>query len=380
MTRKKTVAAATFAPAEGDDPEFEESFRKVLDTLSASGNPEGISPEAVRERLAQVMVKYGGKAYNAAGLFTPPPDDDWGEAVTVEPTTLRTPPRMTEPYWYEEPSQARLIDWYVLSRRELGTDFHGALLITGPAGAGKTQGVAMAIRRINEQHQLNIRLLRMDCATITDPQKWLGRREIDDKGSHYIESDFIRAVREGDAILLDEITRAHPTIANMLHSLLDGSQSLTLSELNLTIPVNPHTVFLATANIGAQFGGTHRMDHALRERFAYTLERDFPPQKEEIRILTTHTGVDADAANVLVAIARKTRDMYGTGDLRMPISTRMLVAAARLVASGATEREALAATAEPAYDGDSNGTIGEKSERAQLRALIDGRAGKPVRR
>lgn len=377
--RRKSTPVRIYAPAVGVDTEFDEQERKMWDALEAAHNPEGISREFARETLAKRMVEFGGKTYTAADLFTPPANAepaDYSVIVPTEATTLTVPPQMTEPYWYEEESQARLIDWYILTRRALGTSFPGALLVVGPAGSGKTLGVAQAIRRINAQHQLSIRLLKMDCATITDPQKWLGRREIDATGSHYIESDFIRAVREGDAILLDEITRQHPTISNMVMALLDGSQSLHLSELNLTVAVHPQTVFICTANIGAQFGGTHRFDWAMRERMSYTIERDFPPYDEEVRVLTTHTGVDPDAASVLVDIAVKTRQMYATNDLRAPISTRTLVSAARLVASGATEREALAATALPTFDGAANGTIGEKSERASVMAIVEGRTGR----
>ena len=370
MSKKKPVERR-YAPAPGADSDFDEQDQKVWEALEASGNPEGVTREVARETLAKRMVEFGGKTYTVDDIGLPDEDDD---EPYVPPTELSILPPATEPYWYESPEDTRLIDWYVMSRRTQGNAFHGALLITGPAGSGKTMGVPQAIARINAKHGLAMKLLKMDCATITDPQKWLGRREIDHEGSHYIESDFIRACREGDAILLDEITRVQPMIGNMIHSLLDGSQSLHLSELNMTIAVHPQTVWFATANIGAQFGGTHRFDWALRERFAYTIERDFPPVDDEIRILTSWTNCDPDGARVLVDIAQKTRSMYLTGDLRSPISTRTLVNAARLVASGASEREALSVTALPLFDGDANGSMGEKSERAQVMATIDLRA------
>ena len=368
MSEKKSVRV--YAPAYGADREFDEYDEKAWAALTGGGNPENITREASREILAKRYVEYGGKTYTAEDLFAPEDEDD----ESLQPVDLIVPEVTTDPYWYENPNDARLMESHILTRLALGTTFHGALLITGPAGSGKTMGVPEAVARVNAKHGLSLRLLKMDCATITDPQKWLGRREIDETGSHYIESDFIGAVREGNVIiLLDEITRMHPTIGNIVHSLLDGSQSIRLSELNLTIPVAPTTVFLATANIGTQYGGTHRMDWALRERFGYTIERGFPPLNDEVRILTSHTGCDPGAASVLVGIARKTRQMYETGDLREQISTRVLVNAASLVARGMTEREALSYTALPAFDGDANGTAGEKSDRAQVMATIEGR-------
>jgi nitric oxide reductase NorQ protein len=372
---KKAAAPRRYAPAIGADTEFDEQEQKVWEALEASGNPEGITREVSRETLAKRFVEFGGKTYSVADFDLPVEDEEPTGPVTLTDLVIPTAP--TDPYWYEDPNQARIIEHYILTRRTLGTAFHGALLITGPAGSGKTMGVPQTVARLNAKHGLAMRLLKMDCATITDPQKWFGRREIDQEGSKYIESDFIQAVREGNVvILLDEITRIHPTIGNIVHSLLDGSQSLHLSELNRTVDVSPTTVFLATANIGAQFGGTHRMDWALRERFGYTIERDFAPRTDEIRILTSHTGCDPDAASVLVDVAIKTRSMYQTGDLRSPISTRVLVNAAWLVASGVDEKEALMVTALPGFDGDANGTVGEKSERASVMAAIELRTGR----
>lgn len=362
----KNKTTRSYAPPLGSDPEFEESLEKVMKALESAGNPDGISPEQARQMLARRNIEFGGKSYTTS-------KGEPEKAEEVAPAKLVIPTPSENPYWYEKPEDAQLVEHYILTRRAMGNRLHGALLIVGPAGSGKTQGVGQAVMRINATHGLQMRLLRMDCATITDPQKWFGRREIDASGSHYHESDFIKALTSGDGILLDEITRLHPTIANPIMSVLDGSQSLHLSELNQTFDVHPQTWFVATANIGVQFGGTHRLDWAMRERMTFTIEREFPPVNEEIRILTTHTGCDPDAASVLVDVAIKTRQMYLTGDLRSPISTRTLVNAAWLVSSGYTERDALSYTALPLYDGDANGTVGEKSERMSVRAIIDGR-------
>jgi len=238
--------------------------------------------------------------------------------------------------------------------------------------------VVRAVERLNAAHpELGLPLLVMNCPTLTDPQKWFGRREASGGDTRYEKSDFVAAVENGAVILLDEFMRLHPTIHNPVMSLLDGTESVLLSDLNLTITRNPRTVFIGTTNIGAQFGGTHRMDWAMRERWSYTIERQFPPRDEEIKVLVAHNpGCDADAASVLVDIAVKTRQMWETGDLRTPISTRTLDNAAFLVASGMTEREALGFTALPEYDGGAEGAIGQETDRAKVLAVLDGRLGR----
>jgi MoxR-like ATPase len=240
---------------------------------------------------------------------------------------------------------------------------------------GKSEGVMHAVERVNKAHGLSLRLFRMDCATVTDSQKWFGRREVDKAGTRYEKSDFILAVERGDVILLDELTRLHPTIHNGVMSLLDGSNSVHLSDLNVTVQRHPETVFIATANIGVQYGGTHRLDAAMRERFPYSIERPFPPADVEPAILASRSGCDMDATTRLVRVASKSRDLFSRGELRSPVSTRTLVYSALLVAAGMTEKESLRFTAEPMYDPDANGLASGESERAKFRAIVQGILG-----
>ena len=368
------AARATIAPAPGEDTEFDEMWGKVWESVTAAGNPDGLDPDIARETLAQRLAKFSGKA------FGPQPEPTWDEDPDVPEEqkarrSLVIPRPGEDPLWWDDPVQAEFLDHFILTRRALGNAFRGGLMIVGPAGSGKTEGVPHAIERINKAHGTSIRMLKMDCATITDPQKWFGRREVDAKGTRYERSDFIKAVEAGDVILLDEITRLHPHLHNPVMAFLDGSNAVHLSDLNVTVERNPETVFLATANMGVQYGGTHRMDWAMRERFPFTLERPWPPRQVEIDILVSHTNCDRDGAAELVGIAEKTRQMFESGDLRAPISTRILVHAAWLLASGMSEREALELTAVPLFDPDANGLAGTESERQRVRGIIEGKFG-----
>lgn len=278
-----------------------------------------------------------------------------------------------EPYWWDEPSQAAVIDHIITARRTLGNAFHGALLVIGAPGSGKTEGIRQAVRRYNAEHDTEIELTKMDCATITDPQKWFGRREVDRDGTRFERSDFVEAVERGDVILLDDVTRLHAALHNPIFGLLDGSNEVRISDLNLVVRRHPNTVFFGTANYTGS--GIHRMDPAMRERFAFTLERPWPPREEEIRILRSATGVDGDGALHLVSVAAKSRAMHEAGDLRIPISTRTLVSAAWLVASGMSEKQALEITAVMLYNPESSGVAGQNSERMAIRQLISGQLG-----
>lgn len=365
-----SVTEKRYAPAPGADAEFDEMWRRTKEALDAAGNPEGLSDDDAREGLARAFVKHGGKTYQAV-MADAIIDSIAEEAGLREP--IKVPPAATEPYWYEDPDQAQFIEHHILSRRALGRRLIGGLLITGPAGSGKTMGIPRLIERLNHEHGLSLRLTKMDCPVVTDPQKWFGARHINKDGDYYERSAFVDAVERGDVILLDEIKRLHPTIHNPIMALLAGDESVLMADLNMTIVRHPETVFLATTNEGAAFGGNHRMDYAMDERFPFRVERDFAPESEEIHILTTHNPgcTEAQAAR-LVQIAGKTRSMWKTGDLRAPISTRTLNMAAFLVASGYTEREALMYTAVGLYDDNADGSVGQESERMKVKGVIEG--------
>jgi MoxR-like ATPase len=366
-----TPPVTGIAPAPGADEEFDRVWESAWKAIEAAGNPGGIGREEAREVLADRLVRFAGKQYAPYHARHP------AAKAPEQPRerTLVIPRPEGEPVWWDDPAHAEFLDHYILARRALGPSFAGGLLITGPSGAGKTESVPHAVERINAAHGLSLRLFRMDCATVTDPQKWFGRREVDAKGTRYEKSDFVLAVERGDVVQLDELNRLHPTLHNGIMSLFDGSNAVHLSDLNVTIARHPEAVFIATANQGVQYGATHRMDAAMRERFPFTIERGFPPADAEAAILVSRTGVDADGASVLVRVAAESRKQYEAGTLRMPVSTRTLVYAAYLVASGMTEREALGFTARSMYDPDANGIAGAESDRMKFMAIVKGQLG-----
>ena len=135
-------------------------------------------------------------------------------------------------------------------------------------------------------------------------------------------------------ILIDEIDMLNPNRAASLFTALEG-EGVFIKKIGRL--VNPKEGFniIATANTkgkGSESGafvGTNILNEAFLERFAITLEQEYPPVATEGKIVrnvfTSHGIEDDDFAKNLVDwadIIRKTYDDGGTDEV---ISTRRLV-------------------------------------------------------
>lgn len=345
-SREELVAATMkrFAALRGTSVEEAEQF---LDRVLVEPTPEPTDPE----ELARREQERGEALQRATRAFRERAESESG------------------PYFYESPEDTAFQRMFFALRREGGLVAN--LLVTGPSGCGKTEG----LRRAGQMAGMPV--YKVDCASITTSDRWVGHKEIDEKGTHYILSEHLRWVSATDCepglVIYDEINRLHPTLLNILFPLLDGSQRIWVPDLGIHVDVHPQTIFAATANIGAGFSGTHRMDDALTGRFGFRMERNFPPIEEEVKVLVERTGVDEKQAKILVDIATQTRNKVNTGDLSMPVATRNLLDTSALVAAGMTIQQASEFTFVKFFSEDG----GAQSERAMVRQIVVGKsAGK----
>lgn len=356
-------------------------------------NPKTLTPDQEAEIKSRVeeaisVLEKGGMPYDReqiTSLMTKRLAEAKGWKIEAEPeadpskplVTVKTKPRKrapaelakelegTERYWYESDEDKKFLDLF-FDMRQAGMP--GQLLIQGPSGSGKTMGV------IRTAERRGLPLYKVDVSTITTEEKWIGHKEIDKDGTRFVLSDHLTWV-EGievppGVLLYDEVNRVHPKLHNSLLSILDDTKAVHVPDLGRYVTVHKDTIIVATANIGNHFGGTFTLDRAFRERFMYTMERSFPPVSEEIKILTSWTSVDEDLAKVMVEIAAISRSKVDQGDLEQPISTRTLVAAARLVAQGMSVSSAFEYSVLPMYRTEG----GASSERATVKLIVSGKS------
>ena len=246
-------------------------------------------------------------------------------------------------------------DWHLLIRniqKKVST------MMIGPSGSGKTELVMLACRK------LGIDCSVYDMGSMYDPVAGLlGVHRLQQGGvSVFDYAKFTQDIQKPGVVLLDELSRAPVTTNNILFPCLDSRRSLPVEMAGgdgmRSIAVHPECVFIATANVGAEYTGTMSLDRALVGRF-FPLELDYMPCTEEAKVLTKRCGIGAqDAANI-VAVAETVRSLYSKQEISCSISTRETLQAGQLVSDGWTALEAMELTFLPLFEGTR--TDGERS-------------------
>lgn len=247
-------------------------------------------------------------------------------AARQNPAGLAVPPD-EEGFWVSAQNLERL--GRVASRSSRGEQIN--VLIRGPKGCGKTTLARVFAARWRRP------FFEVHCGAFVDAEQWFGKDRLNDGETWYRKARFIHAVETPDCVvLLDEINRAHPEVLNAILGLLDWRRSLWSDDLTYEVRVASGVVFFATLNEGEEFYGVNPLDAAVRDRFPRTVRLDYPPRKEEARILHAH-GLSMRLAEKLTDFAHTLRK----APRPTPISTRQLLVAAEEMCEGASLREAV---------------------------------------
>lgn len=225
--------------------------------------------------------------------------------------------------------------------RNISTKRHVALMMIGPSGYGKTSVPQQMAT------EWGMEFLRWDCATVRDPEEFFGFRGAqdgstltDDGETIFSKSNFTQVLEEGNAVIvLDELNRIDPYIANILFPLLDHAGKTSI--VGYDIEVGPNVIFVATVNLGFQFTGTFTLDTALTNRFTAKVLVGPLPKRIEEKVIMARGDIDYDTASQVVNIMKELRAMNNSGDLSIDASTRVSIQIAEMVGAGLTIKEAL---------------------------------------
>jgi nitric oxide reductase NorQ protein len=200
-----------------------------------------------------------------------------------------------------------------------------SLLLKGPTGCGKTRFVeAMA-------YDLGRPLITVACHDDLTTADLVGRYLLKGGETVWVDGPLTRAVREGAICYLDEVVEARQDTTVVLHPLADYRRQLPIERLGVTLDAAPGFGLVVSYNPGYQ-SVLKDLKDSTRQRMV-AIEFGFPAAEVEEGIVAHEAGVEAGTAAELVRFGQAIRRLE-TGGLREVASTRVLIAAGRLVAEG----------------------------------------------
>jgi nitric oxide reductase NorQ protein len=217
-----------------------------------------------------------------------------------------------------------------------------SILLKGPTGCGKTRFIeAMA-------YDLTRPLITVSCHDDLTTADLVGRYLLQGGDTTWVDGPLTRAVRQGAICYLDEIVEARQDTTVVLHPLGDHRRALPIDRLGIELEAPPEFCLVVSYNPGYQ-SVLKDLKDSTRQRMV-AIDLGFPPPDVEEKVVAHEAGVDPDTAGRLVQLGQAIRRVEAAG-LREVASTRVLIAAGRLVAEGLPVRAAArAAVAGPLTD------------------------------
>lgn len=231
-----------------------------------------------------------------------------------------------EPFYLPAANEVALFEQ--CHRRQL------AVMLKGPTGCGKTRFVEYMAWRLGRP------LVTVACHDDLAASDLIGRYLIRHDGTEWQDGPLTRAVREGAICYLDEVVEARQDTVVVLHPLTDHRRLLPIDKTGELIAAAPGFQLVVSYNPGYQ-RLLKDLKPSTRQRFV-ALALGFPPPEREAAIVRHESGVDAATAQTLVQLGNRLRALQDRGLAEVP-STRLLIATARLAASGIPVQEACAA-------------------------------------
>jgi len=205
------------------------------------------------------------------------------------------------------------------------------VLLKGPTGCGKTRFMEHMAWRLQRP------LITVSCHDDLTASDLVGRYLITAGETVWVDGPMARAVRAGCILYLDEIVEARKDTTVVIHPLADDRRVLPMEKTGELLEAAPEFCLAISYNPGYQ-SVLKDLKQSTRQRFV-AIEFGYPEATLEKKIIRRETGVDEALTDKLVRFAAMTRNLKGSG-LDEGASTRLLVHAGKLIASGIDPRAA----------------------------------------
>lgn len=215
------------------------------------------------------------------------------------------------------------------------------VFIFGETGTGKTEFVRQLSARLGR------RMYRVNFENQADSYNFIGGERAKNASTVYQYGTFTLGLRHpGAIILLDELCFGKPGHLAALHATLEYEGALTIQETGEKIFRAEGVIIFAADNTNGtgdrtgRYDGLYTMNGALRRRFSYWMQFDYPPGELEADIIARKTGTSIKATRIVVDLMKSCRAAARAGTLADAPSLPHAIAFCELVQSGKKTREA----------------------------------------
>lgn len=208
------------------------------------------------------------------------------------------------------------------------------VLLKGPTGCGKTRFVEHMAWKLGRP------LVTVSCHDDLTTADLIGRYLIVGDETVWVDGPLAAAVRAGAICYLDEIVEARKDTTVVIHPLADARRVLNIDKHGEQVEAPPEFMLVISYNPGYQ-SVLKEIKPSTRQRFI-AFDFDYPSAAVEAKIVAAEGGVAEEIAQKLVKLGHMTRNLKGAG-LDEGASTRLLVHAAQLIATGVTPQAACTA-------------------------------------
>lgn len=200
------------------------------------------------------------------------------------------------------------------------------IFVTGLSGNGKTTMVEQACANLKRE------AVRVNISVETDEDDLIGGNTLINGNVVYREGPVLLAMKRGAVLILDECDRGSNKLM-CLQAILEGKSYYNKKTGETVHPAAGFNI-VATANTKGQgsedgkYMSAQILDDAFLERFAITVEQEYPTLKVEKKIIMKKMArvdkVDEDFADKLVSWAEIIRKTFKEGAIDDVVSTRRL--------------------------------------------------------
>jgi nitric oxide reductase NorQ protein len=216
------------------------------------------------------------------------------------------------------------------------------VMLKGPTGCGKTRFVQQMA------YQLKRPLITIACHEDLTASDIVGRYLLRGDETVWADGPLTLAVKHGAICYLDEVVEARKDTTVVIHPLPDDRRILPIEKKGQVIEAVDEFMLVISYNPGYQ-SVLKELKQSTKQRFV-AIEFDYPPREMEVRILQHETGLGEAAAQSLVKLGEKVRNLKNHG-LEEGVSTRLLAYAGELIRKGIDPRSACeAAVVQPITD------------------------------